>query len=74
MRNLWLKKWKEFRLYYGRYKCRSWNAGKRSTDSDSLQSFTMYFMKEVTMPPGEASTLDKVPVWNHDCYSPSKSK
>lgn len=75
MRNLWNKRWKPFRLYYGKYRCREWNRGKRKGDPDALESFTMYFMKELTPPPGEPMPeIDKIDIWNHNCWSSSKSK
>jgi hypothetical protein len=73
MRNLWLNKYKPMRLYYGRFLCRSHNAGKKRSDSDSLEGFEMFYMKEWTPPPGAPDPVpEKVSVWKHHCYSQDK--
>jgi hypothetical protein len=70
MRNLYLPKYKAMRLYYGRYLCRTHNAGKNRSDRDALEGFEMFYMKEVTPPPGSPDPVaTKVSLWKHHCYS-----
>jgi hypothetical protein len=70
MRNLYLPKYKSMRLYYDKYLCRTWNAGKKRSDPDSLESIDLYFMKELTPPPGAPDPIPvKTDLWlDHRCY------
>jgi hypothetical protein len=68
MRNLWLKKYKDMRLYYGRQLCRTNNAGKRRTDPKALVGFEMWFVKEPTPAPGGTSEILPISIWKHHCY------
>jgi hypothetical protein len=70
MRNLYLPKYESMRIYYDQYLCRTYNAGKKRSDPDSLESIDLYFMKELTPPPGAPNP---VPVKTdlrigHRCY------
>ena len=69
MRNIWLKKYKGLRLYYGKHVCRQWNAEHRG--SERLKSFKMVYMKQVTPKPGESGRIDPVQIWNHNCFGKS---
>ncbi len=69
MRNLWMKKYKSMRLYYGRYLCRTHNAHKSRSDSDSLESFEMFYMRELTPPPGSPDPpAEPISIAKHRCY------
>lgn len=67
MRNLWLKEYGELRLYYGKARCRDWNA--ENTGDDRLRTFEIWYMKEETGPPhvGERPVVP-VRIWTHECY------
>lgn len=67
MRNIWLKQYKDMRLYYGKYRCREWNA--RHSGNQRLRQFEIWYMKEVTGPPavGEEPVVP-VRIWTHRCY------
>jgi hypothetical protein len=69
MRNIWLKKYKSLRLYYGKHVCRQWNAEHQGRER--LKSFKMIYMKEITPKPGESGRVDPVQVWNHNCFGRS---
>ena len=69
MRNIWLKKYKGLRLYYGKHVCRQWNAEHRG--GERLKTFKMVYMKQVTPKPGETGRIDPVQIWNHNCFGRS---
>jgi hypothetical protein len=64
--NLWEREYAGHRLYFGRYLCRNWNASH--TGSDTLRAFQIYFMKETTLPEGEVAPVEKVLLWDHNCF------
>ncbi|MEC9308195.1 MAG: DCC1-like thiol-disulfide oxidoreductase family protein [Chloroflexota bacterium] len=64
---LYKAKYKDERLYYGKYICRSWNAPDVETEHD-LTTFEIYFVEERTHPPGEAPTIERRRLWGHSCY------
>ncbi len=66
MMNLWQVSFKEHRLHYARYLCRSWNA--RHANASQLDEFHIYYMKELTLPDYRPSALEKVDVWHHYCF------
>ena len=69
MRNLYLEKYKSLRVYYGRYLCKTYNAGKKRSDPDSLERLDLFFMKELTPPPGQPAPVpQKINLWPHRCY------
>ena len=52
---------------YAQYLCRNWNQS-HSID-DRLNRFEIYFMLELSKPPGESGNeIIKTPIWNHWCY------
>ncbi len=67
MRNLWLKEYSEMRLFYGKARCRDWNA--KAKGDDRLRTFEIWYMKEETGPPhvGERPVVP-VRIWTHECY------
>ena len=48
--NLYLAVNSDYRLYYGRYLCREWNAGKAADDPTQLNTFDIYFMIRTNVP------------------------
>jgi predicted DCC family thiol-disulfide oxidoreductase YuxK len=66
MMNLWDKDNAEHRLYYGRYLCRLWNSQHRG--EEELQTFKIYFMREGTLPNYQKSKVEKVLLWDHQCF------
>lgn len=66
MGSIWQKSKTEHRLYLGKWICRNWNAkrdgGKR------LAAFDIVFMKERTPPPGETGKVERLLIWQHDCF------
>jgi hypothetical protein len=69
--NIWEKDKKDYRLYYGKYLCRQWNAqhggGKR------LAHFEIFYMRTPTVLPPETAKSERVSVWQHDCFGKAKS-
>ncbi len=55
--------------YYANYLCRNWNANNQG--EKQLDKFTIYFMDERTVPPGEEQKVEKKTDWEQDC-SPKK--
>lgn len=66
MMNLWLRDYAGYRLYYGRYLCRSWNDTHPATEQ--VKTFDLVFMLERTLPDYQQSTPEKVILWSHDCF------
>lgn len=64
--------YEEYRLYFGKYICRSTNKGV-PRGGERLQSFKIYYMKEYTPAPGEPpKKIKKSNIWNHDCFKKTK--
>src|SRR5215204_1098443 len=53
------------RLYFGQYICRQWNA--HHTGAESLETFRIVYMLELTHPDYQQSDPEKVDLWNHEC-------
>jgi Vitamin K-dependent gamma-carboxylase len=53
------------RLYFGQYICRQWNA--HHTGADTLETFRIIYMLELTLPDYRQSKPEKVELWNHTC-------
>jgi hypothetical protein len=53
------------RLYFGQYICRQWNA--HHTGADTLETFRIIYMLELTLPDYRQSKPEKVDLWNHKC-------
>jgi predicted DCC family thiol-disulfide oxidoreductase YuxK len=64
---LYKPKFKDERLYYGKYICRSWNDPVVETDFD-LMTFQIYFIEERTNPPGQSPDQQNRLLWRHNCY------
>ena len=67
---LWEPDYQSNLLYYGRYLCRNWNETARP--GERLRRFDIYYVIELTPPPGKAFGLDdRRLLWRHDCLGPS---
>ncbi len=65
--------YEDYRLYLGKYICRTANDGLSKKNGERLQSFKMYYMKEYTPAPGEKQKPPKKSnIWNHDCFKKTK--
>ncbi len=53
------------RLYFAQYICRQWNA--HHTGADTLETFRIIYMLELTLPDYRQSKPEKVNLWNHEC-------
>ena len=67
MMNIWSAAYSGYRLSYGRYLCRRWNA--THSYNDQILTFDLTFMREDTPPPTKPFA-EPVPVvvWNHSCF------
>jgi predicted DCC family thiol-disulfide oxidoreductase YuxK len=55
-------------LYYGQYLCRSWNTKLEGQPMDKkLNTFEIYFMRQITQPDGSLTQPEKVKLWEHRC-------
>ncbi|HWC16199.1 MAG TPA: DCC1-like thiol-disulfide oxidoreductase family protein, partial [Terriglobales bacterium] len=68
MMNLSLSSYVDYRLYYGRYLCRSWNTGRWPRDSWALMSFDIYFMGRQNSISDPNRSYSKDLLWHHECF------
>lgn len=66
MMNLWEARHEQYRLYYGRYLCRSWN--NYHSQAEQVETFRIIFMLEKTLPDYKTSGIEAVEIWNHNCF------
>ena len=66
--NLSLGQYGSYRLYYGRYLCRSWNTGRWPKDSGALSSFDIYFMGRQNSLTDPNKPYSKDLLWHHECF------
>lgn len=66
MVNIWSKSMSEYRLYFGRYLCRTWNRDVVHEDL-RLKTFEIIYMREDTLPDREADPVP-VSIWSHACF------
>ncbi len=71
MMNLWNRDFSKFREFYGKYLCRSWNDAHKG--GEKLDRFTIYYMREDTLPTSEAPP-EKVNLWDHYCFKVPEKK
>jgi len=65
--NMWVEQKKPYLRSWGGYYCKCWNEKYKNTNKE-LESFSIYFMKEMVPPPGqERAPAQKISVWNHWC-------
>src|SRR5918994_1441086 len=65
LENIYNQDFASQRLYFGQYICRQWNA--HHTGEDTLQTFRILYMLELTLPDYRQSKPEKVDLWNHTC-------
>jgi hypothetical protein len=65
LENIYKQDFADQRLYFGQYMCREWNA--RHLGADSLKTFRIIYMREMTLPDYRRSELEKLDLWNHTC-------
>jgi hypothetical protein len=53
------------RLYFGQYICREWNA--RHAGAETLETFRIIYMREITLPDYQQSKPERVGLWDHTC-------
>ena len=53
------------RLYFGQYLCRQWNGTHKG--AETLKTFKIIYMREMTLPDYKQSELEKVDLWDHTC-------
>ena len=70
MMNIWKKRYKDHRLYFGKYLCRTWN-NDRSGD-DRLHKWQMHFVKELSTSMGPKWPFEEFTLWRHECYEEEK--
>jgi hypothetical protein len=66
--NLSLAQYNAYRLYYGRYLCRSWNTGRWPRDSGALERFDIYFMGRQNSITDQNRPYSKDLLWHHECF------
>jgi hypothetical protein len=66
--NLSLPENTDYRLYYGRYLCRSWNTGRWPRDSNALVSFDIYFMGRQNSISDPNRPYTRNLLWHHECF------
>ena len=63
--NLWSAGNANYRLYYGQYLCRDWNAHHQV--NELLDEFEIFFVREMTRP-NQTAKAEKVSIWKHYCF------
>jgi predicted DCC family thiol-disulfide oxidoreductase YuxK len=67
--NLYLAVNSDYRLYYGRYLCRSWNERRPASDPDDLDRFQIYFMVRTTTLWNERpEPYRRILLYSHHCF------
>jgi predicted DCC family thiol-disulfide oxidoreductase YuxK len=66
MMNINQKSRREYRLYFGKYTCRTFNSS--APWDRRLEKFELVYMKELSRPYGEPLTTERISLWNHDCF------
>jgi hypothetical protein len=65
LENIYNQDFADERLYFGQYICRQWNA--HHVGADSLETFRIIYMREMTLPNYQQSKPEKIDLWNHTC-------
>jgi hypothetical protein len=66
--NLSLPEDADYRLYYGRYFCRSWNTGRSTRDPKTLVSFDIIFMGRQNSLSHPSVGFSRDLLWHHECF------
>jgi hypothetical protein len=60
----------DIQLAFAKYVCREWNdLGAKPAGQQELETYELYYMKELTPPPGELPVISKTLLWTHNCFS-----
>jgi hypothetical protein len=65
MMNIGTRDYKDFRLPLVRYLCSKWNA--TNSGPDHLEEISLFFMREVTPPPGQQGDIQKLLFFDYAC-------
>ncbi len=65
LENLYSQEQTDQRLYFGQYICRQWDG--HHVGVDSLKSFRIIYVREMTLPDYQQSEPEKLDLWNHTC-------
>lgn len=66
--NLSLSENADYRLYYARSFCRSWNTGRSSRDPKALIDFDIFFMGHQNSISRPATGFSRDLLWHHECF------
>jgi hypothetical protein len=66
--NLSLHEYEDYRLYYARYLCRSWNNGRWPRDGGNLVSFDIFFMARQNSISEPNRPYSRDLLWHHECF------
>jgi hypothetical protein len=66
MTNVWAQKGEKYRLPFGRYLCRTWNASH--PEAQRLETFEMIYMRRDTLADGSKAPVQRVMIWRHECF------
>ena len=66
--NLSLSENADYRLYYGRYFCRSWNTGRSQRDPKALIAFDIFFMGHQNSLSHPPNGFSRDLLWHHECF------
>ena len=66
--NLSTPEYTNYRLYYARYFCRSWNTGRWPRDPGALVSFDINFMGRQNSITEQERPYSKDLLWHHECF------
>ena len=65
MMNIGTRDFKDYRLPFTQYLCSKWNL--KNSGSDYLEQVSVYFFREVTPPPGQQPTAEKLLFFDYFC-------
>jgi hypothetical protein len=63
--NIGTRDFKDFRQPFLKYLCESWNSSH--SGNDRLQQIRLFFMREVTPPPGSEGSVQKLLFFDYTC-------
>jgi hypothetical protein len=64
--NLWLADYSGYRLYYGQWLTRQWNAAHAG--GDQLLTFQIVYVMERTLGPDRVAPPERLTIWYHQCW------
>jgi predicted DCC family thiol-disulfide oxidoreductase YuxK len=70
MMNLYAAQYQPYRLFYGRYLCRTWNQarGKTANDPDAVDTFQIYFLARTNVAVGVSAPIQHWMLHEHHCW------